>query len=385
MIAASNPHYREALAQGVSAYARVEVWRSGIKVEELTYANAGLQPTRGAPVFLAGSSVRATLTSRVVRTLSLNVPSWLYPWDATDLLNPYGQVLKVFRGIRYGSGDLDEFPVFTGPILDVTPQGNGVAVVNAGDAATDVVLSDALAPTLATAGAKITTEMKRIILDAVPSATFGTFDAITTKVPDGLAYDVDRGQSLDGLAKVAGAFWYALADGRFVIRYVPWTVPLTSGKLPMTNVGGTLLTAFPSRTRAGVYSRIAVSSEANQGAAPLFAYAEDTDPTSPTYVNGPFGRRSTVLRLTQAGSQGACLAAAKAALARSRALTQSWKLTAVADPSLELGDALAVQYRDESGTDRYANQIVAGFQLPLDPNQAMAIDGRDPQAVDPTT
>lgn len=385
MIPASNPHYRETLAQGVSAYARVEVWRGGIQVEELTFANGASKPTRGAPVFLGNSSIRATLTSRVVRTLSLSVPSWLYPWDTSDLLNPYGQVLKVFQGVRYGSGDLDEFPTFVGPILEVTPQGNGVALVSAGDLATDVVLSDATAPTLATTGAKVTSEIKRLITDASPLATFGRFDAIGTKVPEGLSYDVDRGGSLDGLAKVAGAFWYALADGRFVVRFIPWTVPIVSTKLPMTNVGGSLLTAFPARSRSGVFSRVTVTSESNQGGPPLFATAQDTDPASPTYINGAFGVKSTQLRITQAGSQGACLAAAKAALGRSKALTQSWKLTATADPSLELGDALAVQYRDEDGVDRYADQIIAGFQLPLDPGRPMSIDGRDPQAVDLTT
>lgn len=373
MIPAANPAYRQALAAAHEPYSRVEVWQSGILVEELALTSPDAQTATGAPVFLGGS-VRATLNSRVTRTLSLTVPDWLYPWNASDLLNPYGQVLKVFRGIRYGSGLTDEFPVFVGPISDVKPSSGGTATVNAGDLASDVVGFSFSAPSVASVGSPLGAEVKRLITDALPDATYGRFDAFNVRVP-ALSYDVDRGAALDGLATVGGAYWYSLAGGDFVLRVVPWTTPVTTGALPLTNIGGSLLSAFPLRSRANVFSRITVSNEPSNGAAPFHATVDDTDPTSPTYVHGPYGVKAAQVRITQAATQGACLQAAQSLLKRSKALTESWSITCVCDGSIELGDPLDLLFRDRSSVDHQAVQLVAGYTLPLD-HQPMTIDGR---------
>lgn len=376
MIGARNPLYRSALASSHEPYSRVEVWQSGIQVEELTYVNPGQLAQTGQPVFLGGS-VRATLNSRVARTLTLTVPDWLYPWNVTDLLNPYGQIIKAYRGVRYGSGVVDEFPVFVGPIQDVKPQAGGTATLNAADLASDVAGYDFTVPQIAPEGDAITSEVRRLIAGAIPNAAFGAFDAIVTRVP-ALSYDVDRGNALDGLAKVAGAYWYPLANGDFVLRFIPWTVPIVSGGVPLTNVGGSLLTAFPVRSRAGVFSRITVSNEPTDGSAPFFATADDNDPTSPTYVGGPYGVKATQARITQAVTQSACLQTAQTLLKRGKALTESWSITCVADGSIELGDVLPILFRDRSGFNHVTTQMVGGFTLPLDLHTPMSIDGRAP-------
>lgn len=383
MIPPRNPRYRAALAGAHNAYSRVEVWRSGIAVEELSMPAAGSAAalTRGAPVFFGGS-VRATLGSRVTRSLTLSVPEWLYPWDSGGLLSPYGSELRVFRGVLYGSGETDEFPVFRGPVTAAKPSGAGLVTITAGDRAQDVVSAGFTGPEPSGAGELITAEFKRLVLAAVPDATFGTFDDIPTLVPN-LSYDADRGAALDGLSKMAGAYWYALAGGDFVMRYIPWTVPITSSKIVLANgPGGTLLSAFPNRDRANVYNRVTVSNESATGAPPVFATVDDDDPTSPTYIDGPYGIKSLQLRVTQATSQSNCRTAAAAQLQRSKALAQSWTLTCVPDGSIELGDPLDVQYVDISNTLRQATQLAAGFTMPLDNNAAMQVDGRDPIAQD---
>jgi hypothetical protein len=382
MIRPYNPLYRQALGAAHNAYSRVEVWRSGSLVQELSLTSS---PTisslanvaRGAPVFLKGN-VRATLASRVTRVLTMDVPDWLFPWSATDLLAPYGNELRAYRGIRYGSGEVDEFPIFRGPITDATPSGGGLVSVTAGDRAWQVVKSGFSAPTVANVGSLVTTEYRRLVLDAVPDATFGTFDAITTTVP-ALSYDYDRGAALDGLATAAGAYWYPLADGSFVLRLVPWSIPIAGGKLLLTNqAGGSLLSARPKRTSGSVYSRITVSNEPTDGAPPFHATVDDLDPTSPTYSLGPYGVQALQFRITGAATQASCRTAASALLARSKSLTQSWSLVITPDGSIELGDALDVEYVDTSGILRPAVQLVAGFTIPLEVDGTMSVDARDP-------
>jgi hypothetical protein len=371
VIPARTSWYRQALAGPHEAYSRVEVWRNGIQVDELAWQDARRSYTRDMPVFYGGS-VRATLGSQVTRTLSLNVPRYLYPRNSTDLLNPYSQELRVFRGIRYGAGTVDEFPIFVGPILRAKPPNGGTATIEASDTSFRVAASGFSAPAPSQAGDLVVDEFERLVSLAYPQATFGTHSPLTELVPV-LAYDTSPGNSLDGLAKTANAFWYSLADGRFVIRRVPWTVTPSTASVVLTDgPGGTLLDAYPDRNAGALYNRYTAVSDRADGGTSFYATAEDTDPTSPTYINGPFGvRAAPPVRVTGAVSQQQLLSLVQQLIARTRVLTDSWAITCVPDGSIELGDPLDVTFGGEQ-----AIQVVAGFTMPLDPNGTMSIDAR---------
>lgn len=377
MIPPRNPWYRAALAGPHEAYSRVEVWRSGIQVDELTFVDRGTPYTRGAPVFFDGT-VRGTLASRVTRTLDLTVPDTLYPWRLTDLLNPYGTELRVFKGVRYGNASPDEFAVFVGTIEEVSPPELGKCTIKASDTALRVAAAGFASPTASQAGGLVVDEYRRLVLNANPRATFGPFSAITTKVPQ-LAYDSDRGQALDSLAGAAVAFWYTLADGRYVLRSVPWTAPPSTAPLALSDgPGGTLLTAFPVRSTAGIYNQIVVVSDRADGGPARYAVASDTDPTSPTYIRGPFGvRTKPPIRVTGAATQEQLDVIARVELQRAQALTASWQLTCVPDASLELGDPLGLTFRGHVAT-----QFMVSYTLPLRPTGAMQVQGRDLTGVD---
>lgn len=372
MIPPQTPWYRQALAAPHRAHARVEVWRSGIQVDELVWVDRGSPYTRGAPVFFTGS-VRASLASRVTRTLDLTVPDTLYPWSTSDLLNPYGTELRVFKGVTYGTGTVDEFPAFVGTVEEVSPPNLGKATIKASDTALRVAAAGFPSPMPSQAGYPVLSEIERLILDANSSAAFGTHSAITTTTPQ-LSYDGDRGRALDSLAGAAGANWYTLADGRYVVRLVPWTQPLAGTPLQLTDgSGGTLLTAFPVRSASGVYNQVTVLAERADGGAAEYATISDTDPTSPTYVGGPFGVRSKpAVRVTGALNQGQLASIARVELARSQALTASWQFTCVPDASVELGDPVVLTFKG-----RRATQFAVSFTLPLQPDASMQVQCRD--------
>jgi hypothetical protein len=369
-----NSWYRAALAGPHEAYSRVEVWRAGVKVEELAWRGAdgvGLGAARNVPVFFGGS-IRATFGSQVTRTMSLTVPRYLFPRATTDLLSPYGNELRAFRGIRYGNSSPDEFPVFVGPILRVKPPNSTSATIEASDNSFRVAASAFSAPAPSQSGTLVTDEFERLVKLAYPPAIFGTHSPLTELVPV-LAYDTDPGSALDSLAKTANAYWYTLADGRYVIRRVPWTVLPSSGSIVLTDgPGGTVLDAYPDRNATQLYNRFTVTSERPDGGTAFYASAQDNDPTSPTYVSGPYGLRAApVIRVTGADSQQQLLALAEQLIARTRVLTDSWSITCVPDASIELGDPLDVTAQGDR-----AAQVAAGFTMPLDPNGTMTIDGR---------
>jgi hypothetical protein len=376
MIPPRNHWYRRALAAPHESYSRVEVWRSGIQIDELAWIDRRSPYTRQAPVFFDGA-VRASLNSRVTRTLDLLVPESLYPWAATDLLNPYGTELRAFRGVRYGNSSPDEFPVFVGTIEEISPPQLGQCRIKGSDTALRVAGAGFVSPMPSQVGFLVVDEIERLILDANPLAQFGTHSTLTAVVPQ-LSYDSDRGQALDSLADAASANWYTLADGRYVVRRVPWTAPLTQVPLELSDrPGGTLLDAFPVRSTSGIYNQVTVMSDRPDGGPAFSATVSDTDPTSPTYVGGPFGVRSRQVRVTGAANQGQLAAFAAAVLARSKALTASWSMRCVPDASIELGDPLKPRFRGHVAT-----QFAVSFTIPLKPDADMQIQGRDLLGVD---
>lgn len=377
MIAPQTSLYRQALAAPHNAYSRVELWKSGIKQEEFNLGDPLNPADWHRPVFFSGS-VRATLNSRVARTLTMNVPGWMYPYEDTDLLDSLGTHLRCYRGIRYGDGSVDEFQIFNGPLGRTTYQPGDVVQVQAKDLANEVILAGFHGDSQADVGGNVVTEFKRLVSGGYPAATFGTSDTFPNAVPP-LSYDTDRGAALDSLAKASGAFWYPLADGRFVIRRIPWTTALNAQPLRMGSGDepdlaglGTVTSALPDRGNDGVINRLIISVERPDGSQPVYAIVEDNDPSSKTWIGGPYGVKSATIRLTSADNAATALSAAKAAFARGKARIENWRINCTPDASIELGDPIALYWRGH-----YKLQLVASYSLPLEPNGVMAIDGRD--------
>lgn len=370
--------YRQALTGAHTPNVRIELWRSGVRIDPVSGAG-----NPGAEVPMVSGSIRATLSSQRTRTLSLTVHEDYYPWAGNDPLNPYGDELRVYRGVRFGNGRIEEFPVFRGRISRVTPPSGGTATVEANDLAVEVSRSGFTAPGNSQVGTLVRAEFKRLVQDGFPDASFGSFDVTWETVPV-LTYDSDRGQALDNLAASAGAFWYTLGDGSFVLRHIPWTTDTAPVATVSDGPGGLVLRAVPVRDNTSVFNVVTVTAERTDGSAALVWTETDDDPTSPTYVLGPYGRKATTVSVQGAVNLGQLRGLARQLVRRARALTESWTVDLVADATVELGDVLTVNRtvrrspRTPRTDARSAVQVVAGFTLPLQ-GSTMTLDMREQQ------
>lgn len=344
----ANPFYRRLLGAAHQHYARVEVW-SGDNSEMIA---------TDLP-FLDGD-IRASLSSQVTRTLTMSLPDDFYPADPEDDLAPYGNRLRVWRGVQVGS-DVTSYvwEAFHGRIQDAADNGDGSITIQASDRAQDVLDYGFQVPERSAVGSTVTLEVQRLILDAVPDAVFGDFDTPTLLVP-AETWENDRGGALDELATSVGGFWWALADGRYVLRRIPWTVAGSPVVTLTDEDGGSVLEALPSRSRSTVYNSWAVTGERADGTAPVYALRQDLSPSSPTYLNGNFGRRSNYAYLNTPADTGAVDNVARVKLQSSVALTENWTYTCAPDAAVELGDVqrLLVRGRD-------VIQVVSDFSIPL--------------------
>lgn len=321
-------------------------------------------------VYLAGA-VSATLTSRVARTCSLTFTEDRYPFEETDLLAPYGNMIRAWRGIEFADGRVFRWVVFVGRIQEASLNADGTCTIYAADFAADVVENKFQQPQNSQTGQLVSSEVRRLISDGFPQALFDTFQ-ITDLTVRPLTWQLERSQALDELATSVSAFWYPLADGTFTLRQYPWTVASPPVVAYSDGDGGSIITSTAVRSREDVYNVLTVTGERLNGDDPTYATAVDNNPTSITYVSGNFGVRSQLVRLQTPADQGSAQAAANNNLRRMVALFDTWDWDMIPDAALELGDVVRLDVRGRSDII----QVVAGFQIPLDLSGLMRVRGR---------
>lgn len=353
--------YRAGLAAGGGTYqVRVEVWQRGVRIDP--FGEAGLP--------LVSGSISGNLRNGVTRTVSnLAVPrsdplyrngASMIPWAAGDLLDPLASELRIFAGWRLGSWSSPMWPVFRGPVIDVAADSAaGDISISSSDLAESVIASEFVSPRSCAAGALATAVIRDLIDDVFDVTSFGVFDETYAVMP-ATTWDSSRSGALDSLATAAGSFWYALADGSFVSRLVPWGAVSYGAPVAIWSTATGMESCRVKLSRDGVRNVVVVSSNSSAGKEPAFGVAMDLDPMSRTFVHGPLGGR--VLRLSGATADGSGQAQSIAAqrLKRTRATSEEWSAGLVCDPSLELGDICQLE---EFGRTRLLS--LTSFSLPL--------------------
>lgn len=343
-----------ALSKPHAVYTRVEVWRDGVQLLD------------HLPII--DGSVRATLQSRVTRELDLTVgPEW-FPESASDMLAPFGTELRAWRGVSIGGVTNHPsyvWPVFRGPLDKVTWTTRGGVRLTCVDLAGDVASSDFLAPLSVAAGDRLHRKYRELVSEANESAEFDEF-TLQDRILPGLTWDENRGKALDDLAGAAGGFWYALADGTFTLRPVPWVYSDGVVDLEIGPNGAPILRdAGIEYSREGVYNMIVARAERTDGSAPARYVTRITDPASPIRFDGPYGRRVLHQSVQGTGNAAGLQIVAETLKQRSQALAETWTAAISPFPPLELGDLLYLDVLGPTNKRRRGHQVVAGFNLPL--------------------
>lgn len=370
-----DPIYRRMLAASHRPYSRVEVWRGGVRQAIMREVRRDEENPTGL-VFLPGSALEATLGSQVTRNVALNVPLDMYPYQETDLLAPYGAELRIWSGILPEDGSHSYiWQAFRGKIQDADGDDEtGVCTISASDRAQDVADAGFVNPQNATPGALLVPEFQRLVTGAVPDAEYGDSDAFTQTMA-ALAWEFNRSGALEEVFSSVGANWYTLADGKFVIRKYQWAnasnpiITLSDGD------GGVILSSRPNRSRRRLWNSVTATGERLNGDAPVTATRQDTNPDSITYVGGPFGIRSKLLRRQTPSTQGGAFAAAEAELRTTISPTQEWSWTQPVDAAIELGDVVGLDVTQGHGVKDIV-QVISAFSLPIGQDGRMTVTGR---------
>ncbi len=181
-----------------------------------------------------------------------------------------------------------------------------------------------------------------LVTGALPGVTVTTPGHAETFGKATVVEQEDRWQKVTEWAATLGCVAYFDAEGDFVLADVPdfsdaavWTVD--------TGDDGVLVTYVGSLTRRGVFNGVLATGQPVDSTKPPVSYlAVDTDPASPTYWDGPYGHVLAYLTGETITTNAQAQRAAEALLIQLLGVVKQVDITAIPNPALEPGDALAV-------------------------------------------
>lgn len=139
----------------------------------------------------------------------------------------------------------------------------------------------------------------------------------------------------DECFKLAQAFGWRLwvgRDGQPVLDQAPTFLPAARDVLVLR----------PNIALSGEHPNVVVGRwEPTDGSPPRYAIAEDTDPTSPTFVGGPYGRVTYYFASPLPISQAGANQAVQTILTRERYQGTSWRWELPFDPTIDPDDLLS--------------------------------------------
>jgi len=309
-------------------------------------------------------SVTVDRGSAVRRTCSVTVPDTsLLPMTPTEQLAIYGARLRISRGVVYGDGSIEAVPLGLFRIDSIEGDPSLGPVTISGSGLEAVVADDKFLAPYSTRGATAAvTAITGLIQDTIPGAT--VVNRATDATIGTMTWDAqgDRWAAVQECATAIGAEVYCDADGQFIIAELPDMLTAPVAWDVDAGETGVLISAKRSFSREGMYNVVVASGENTEdNTPPVSASASDDDPTSPTYVGGPFGRvpmfYSSATLINTVLAQGAANKLLRDALKPNATVS----LTSLPNPCLEPGDVLRVTYED----GRRELQQVESFTISL--------------------
>src|SRR4051812_34916396 len=286
----------------------------------------------------------------------------------------HGMITKVSVSAGTESGGSSGAPTSGG----VTGRGGGVTGAGTSITVNAVDLSRAISrnvwqqPFTVPGGMNYGDAVRLMVLNRLPSQTEFSI-ATTTRTTPLLVYGLQQGtdpwQDIQEVSAAVGFESFFDARGVFTFRPVPdprYGIPVWSFD---DTDAPSIVEAKRQLSDEQTFNDIVVVGQSSSSQNPVSAEAYDDDPSSPTYIRGPYGRVSQRVTFSLITKQDQAQDAANATLFNSLGAAETVTIVVVPMPALEPGDVISVTV-PETGTQGtyYINSMTTSLS-PAEPQQ----------------
>jgi hypothetical protein len=324
---------------------------------------------------VSGGSVTVDGTSQVRRgaTVTIADPT-LWPANPLDMLSPLGSELSIEYGIVIPGQGTEWIPLIRGGISKaartIPVDNSGGVTLSIVDRSARVAEDELLAPMQVGGGSTTVVQaITALVQDAFPAVVVVDLTGSSAIAPV-LDIDKDRWAAVEKLADSIAAECFFDQVGRLVVRPQP-TLADPTVWVVSTGPRGVLVEREDQQSRDLVYNAVVVSGARTDGTPPVTVTVTDSDPASPTYWGGPFGKKPRRYASPLITTTSQATTTAQALLERVRGMQASVDLRALCNPGLEAGDVALVR-----GASSREVHILDKITVPLDPRTTQQLTTR---------
>ena len=287
----------------------------------------------------------------------INITQEVHRFKVTTILTSLG----VHEEVQHGIFRIDDISIQQDNILELSGSGLEIYVVDAR------FLSPRTPPYGTSTIEHITDLIQEVLPGQVVSAECSRNKPIQATAP----WERERWDAIDALANSIGAEVYADHRGYFVIKDIPSLTNTYPSYVIRRGDGGTLSSLKVQNTRDRVYNAVvAIGQSSDPNVPPVWGWAYDTDPNSPTYYYGDFGQVPKFFSSQFLTTTDQCTVTAQNQLAEALAANRALSLVSLSLTFLEPGDVIDVEVQPGIFERRLIQKITHG----LDTDRASQIE-----------
>jgi hypothetical protein len=301
----------------------------------------------------------------------------LVPDDGFDFLAPFGNQLRLYRGIQYADGTEEYVPLGVFVITDVkvTDTNDGVSMTIMGEDKSIIISRNKWTSTYQMVNGTLETSLTALLQNRYPDIVtdFPTTNVTINQIVLGADTGLDPWKDAVYIAGLVGYDLYFDVKGVCTMRQFP-TLDAASVVATYEEGNGTTVTSLDRTiSTKETYNGVIYTVEGSQVTTPIRVEVWDEDTTSPTYRYGVFGSVPTFITTNLIGTSADAIKAASLLLNTYIGRQEEINFSSIVDPSLDVND---VVYLSSNGAKVDRTVIIDSMDIPLQYEGALSVKTR---------
>lgn len=363
---------KSAVLNDHTAVAKAEVWTSDQKLADLSISS-------GSVTIDSGSAARRTCS---VQLFDDRESSNLVPDNDFDLLTPFGNELRLYRGVQFDDGTREYVPlgVFVITEVGIQDSNEGVKISLSGQDRSLIVSRAKWTEPYQLINASLESSILDLLKNRYPDVTtaFPTTNITINQVILGTETDNDPWKDAVEIAQLVGYDLFFDVDGVVQMKQFPSLDGAVVVSTFNENSNTTIISIDRAISTRETYNGVIYIVEGTEVPTPLRVEVWDEDSASPTYRFGKFGEVPIFVESSLVTTTAEAISAATSLLNIYIGAQESITWTQIVNPTLDVQD---VVYIKATGAKVDRLVILDKLEIPLQSEEAMKADARTVRVV----
>ena len=359
--------YKSAVVSNHTVIAKAEVWSEDRKLIDLD---------------IDSGKVTVSNTNSIRRTCEVHLTTDrttdnLVPDTGFDYLAPFGNQLRLYRGIEFDDGTQEYIPlgVFVMNDVKITDKNDGVSITISGEDKSIIISRNKWTTPYQMVNGTLEASLLALLQNRYPDIVtdFPTTNVTVNQVLLGADSQLDPWKDAVNIAQLVGYDLFFDVKGVCTMKQFP-TLDASSVVATYKEGDGTVVTELNRNiSTKETYNGVIYTVEGSQVTTPIKVEVWDEDTTSPTYRYGVFGSVPTFVTTNLISTSAEAIKAASLLLNIYIGAQEEIDFTSIVDPSLDVNDVIYIK-AEGAKVDRTV--IIDQLEVPLDYKGTLSVRTR---------